>query len=146
MNKVRYGDGDTQFNWIPTQAISGTTPIVSVPIIDMRDMDSIGVQLITTGTITGTWLIEASNDYMGASNGNAYGQVNNGTATGTFTPVTAHFSVAVAGTAIANPSGSATNQYAQTPNGMRCRALRITFTPASGAGNVTALVNAGSWS
>lgn len=141
---MRYGDGGDCI-WIPTQAISGTTPIVSAVIPDVRDYDAIGMQLITTGTVAGTWLIEGSNDFVAASNGNAYGSTSNGTATGTWSDVTAHFSKAVAGTAIANPAGSATSQFAQTPNGLRCRCLRITFTPSSGAGNVTVLGNMKSW-
>lgn len=144
--KLRYGDGN-DCNWIATQAISGVTPVVGV-VVDMRDYDCAGVQLVTTGTVAGTWLIEASNDYIPRQNGNAYGAVSStlDTAQGTFTDVTAQFSKAVAGTAIANPAGAATNQYAYTPNGIRCRALRITFTPSAGAGNVSALGQAGSWS
>jgi len=141
---MRYGDGE-DCQLIATQAVSGTTPIVS-RVVDMRDFDDIGLQLITTGTVAGTWLIEASNDFVAAMNGNAYGSISNGTSpVGTFTDCTAFFTKAAAGTAIANPSGAATAQYAKPLHGIRCRALRITFTPSAGAGNVTCLGNAHCW-
>lgn len=142
--KLRYGDGNDCI-WIATQAISGTTPIVS-NVIDMRDFDSVGLQLITTSTVAGTWLIEMSNDFVATMNGNAYGQVSNGAATGTWTDCTALFLKAAAGTAIANPAGTATSQYAQPRDFIRCRALRVTFTPSGGAGNVSLFGSAGSWS
>jgi len=141
MADMFYGDGDS-CNTIPTQAISGTTPVVS--FVEMRRLDDVSFQLITSGTVAGTWLIEASNNFVAAMNGNAYGSVSNGTATGTFTDVTAMFTVP-AGTAIVNPAGSTTNQFVMPKTRMRCRTLRITFTPSAGAGNVTALVNAKSW-
>lgn len=141
----RFGDGNDCL-FTPTQAISGTTPVVSNSI-DMRPFHDVGLQLITSGTITGTWLIEASNDFVPATNGNVYGAVSGGTTpVGTWTDVTAFFTKAAAGTAIANPAGAATNQYCKPFHGIRCRALRVTLTPASGAGNVTVLGNAASWS
>lgn len=137
--KLRYGDGE-DCKIIPTQAISGTTPVVS-NVLDMRDFPAVGLQLITTSTVAGTWLIEASNDFVAAGNGNAYGAVSNGTATGTWSDVTAMFIKAAAGTVIANPAGSATNQYCQPRDFIRCRALRVTLTPSGGAGNVEVLAN-----
>ena len=141
--KLRYGDGD-QCYLTPTQAISGTTPVVSA-VLGMWDFDSVGLQLITSGTITGTWLIEASNDFTPQTNGSGYGQASSDTPAGTWSDVTALFLKAAAGTAIANPAGSATNQYCQPRDFIRCRALRVTLTPASGSGNVTVLCNAGSF-
>jgi len=143
--KLRYGDGNDCF-FMALQAISGTTPVVS-NVIDMRDFDSVGLQLISTGTVAGTWLIEMSNDYVPRQNTNSYGQVSStlDTAQGTFTDCTALFLKAAAGTAIANPAGSATSQYAQPRDFIRCRALRITFTPSSGAGNVAVYGNAGAF-
>lgn len=135
--KYRYGDGE-DCNFIPAQAISGTTPIVEeFPFL--CDIDNVGLQLISTGTVTGTWLIEVSNNYVPASNGSgSYGQMA-GDTTAVWSDITAGFSPA-----ISNPAGSATNQYVQAL--LAARAMRITFEPASGAGNIQVLGFAKSFS
>lgn len=143
--KLLYGRGD-ESKFITLQAISGTTPIVG-KVVDMQDFDSVGLQLISTGTVAGSWKIEISNNYVPQQNSNSYGQVSAtaDTAEGTFTDVTALFLIAAAGTAIAAAAGSATSQYAQPRDFIRCRCLRVTFTPTSGAGNVACYGTAGSW-
>lgn len=127
------------------QAISGTTPIVSIlpgPLNPMLSLD-----LFSTGTVTGTWLIESSNTYRGG--GQSDGDV---VQAGNWTDITAAFRTpnATTGTAIANPAGSATHQYVEYMGnagmGFCGRSLRITFTPASGAGNIGFGVNCNGYS
>lgn len=113
---------------IPVQAISGTTPIVS----DARpidNLDGVGLQLITTGTVAGTWLIEGSNNYVS----NKIPNLNqNAQASGIqWSDITALFG------SVTQPAGSATSQFRQC-HPLVCRFVRVTFTPSSGAGNVSA--------
>jgi len=140
--RLAYGDGE-DCNFTPLTAISGTTPIVS-RVIDMRNFDDVSLQLISSGGSL-VWLIEASNDFVAATNGTAYGSISNGTSpVGTFTDITAMFTVP-AGTAIVNPSGAALAQFVMPKTRLRCRALRITATPSAGSGNVSVLGNCSCW-
>lgn len=113
---------------IPVQAISGTTPIVS-DVCSLDNLDGVGLQLVTTGTVAGTWKIEASNNYVS----NKIPNLNqNAQASGIqWSDVTALFGT------ITQPAGSATSKFYQC-HPLVCRFLRVTFTPTSGAGNVSA--------
>jgi len=134
-DKRVYGLGD-ESNFMPATAISGTTPIVSA-IIPMAAHDSVGLQLITTGTVAGAWKVEVSSNYVGTTNGSQYGAI---TASGDWTTIpNSEFSPA-----ITDPAGSATSQYVQAD--LTCRNARITFTPASGAGNAQVIGFCKSWS
>ena len=116
---------------IALQAISGTTPIVG-DIKDLSNLDGCCFQLITTGTVAGAWKVEVSNDYVTA---NIRPVTNNGpqaAATAHWTDITSQFSPA-----ITNPAGSATSQFVQMYPFVG-RSVRVTFTPASGAGNAYA--------
>jgi hypothetical protein len=117
------------------QTISGTTPIVQIlpgPLSPMLSLD-----LFSTSTVAGTWLIEASNTFLdGTASDDSF------TNTGAWTDITAAFKTpnASTGTAIASPAGSATHQYVEymgNPGMGFCgRKLRVTFTPTSGAGKI----------
>lgn len=141
---VRYGDGN-DYIWLPSTAIADTTPVVS-RVIWLGDFNQVALQLITTGTITGTWLIEGSNNHVPAtsaspgaslSNIDIYGEAADVTVD--WTDITALFVKAAAGTAVSNPAGSATNIPAYNKDPLGFRSLRITITAASGSG--TARVN-----
>lgn len=93
-----------------TANISDTVARVST-MLPILYYDYVGMQLVTTGTLTGTWAIEVSN--------------NNGT---DWSAITAAFSPA-----FTNPAGSATSQYGQCVP-IVAGALRVTFTPSAGAG------------
>ncbi len=134
-NKERFGDGEDRF-FLPFTTISGTTAIPG-RVIDLRRYDSSGMQFISTGTVAGTWLVEVSNDYVPTMNGNAYGEIANAGHWSTIP--NAQFSPAIA-TVVSGGS----SQPVQA--NLTFRAMRITFTPTSGAGQVAVLGFAKSWS
>lgn len=145
--KLVYGLGNDSV-WIPTQAIVGTTPIVSKVIMALQNADHVALQLITTSTVAGGWLIEGSNDFtppsgVGGANIDIYGEA---ASTGTWSDITLAFVKAAAGTAIAAVLTGGSNQPAWPMQPLSFRAMRVTFTPTSGAGNVTCLGFAKSWS
>ena len=120
-------------------AISGTTPIV-LDVKDLSHLDGCSFQMVndTGSTVTGTWKIEASNNYSSTKVPNL-----NQNATRfppIWTDVTAGFKT-LGGSAITNPSGSAMSQYVQAYP-LVAGAVRVTFTPASGAGTITVLYRA----
>jgi len=112
---------------IPTQAIVGATPIVS-PVITTDVIDLLSLQLITTGTVAGTWTMQASNDYISTPMGEL----------GDPSQSTGHFS-SYTGFTFAAPTGSPTSAILEK-SGFGPRAFTLTFTPSSGAGNVTAIM------
>lgn len=130
MTGYRRGDGD-DYKVIPSTTVSGTTPIVSA-VVDIRDLDSIGFQLITTGSVAGAWTFAASNNFQPEGIA-SYGQIPT---MGDWSDVTALFAPAAVTTA--------SNQSKQA--NLRARSIRATFTPTSGAGTVRANTNAKSWS
>jgi hypothetical protein len=113
---------------VPAQAISGTTPIHGI-FPGALDFSAFGFQMITTGTVAGTWIVEASNNYIVQG----YDAVS---ATGTWDDVT---SLLNATPTVA--AGSPTDQYRQIA-AYAGRAIRVTFTPSSGAGNVQCFMTA----
>lgn len=104
---------------------SGTTPISG--IFEGADkFNEFGMQLITTGTIAGTWTI-------GGSNNHSTGGLNELAATGTFPDISSLLNAAFSAV---TTGGS--DQYRQmTFDG---RAFKLTFTPTSGSGTVTAII------
>lgn len=109
-------------------AASGTTPIVQVMPLSVENLDTAGFVFVTTGNLTGAWLIEASNDYVSA---NLPG-LNQTPNAGHWADVTALF----------GPSGFATvaaasSKYAQNTSALGARHLRITFTPATNSGTIS---------
>jgi hypothetical protein len=107
----------------------------------MREANQIAMQMLTTGTVAGTWLVEGSNNYV-AAGANSYGAI---AAAGEWTDITAAFITNIDNDPIANPSGSPLEQPAWNRDPLGWRDVRITFTPASGAGNVTLLGYAKGW-
>ena len=103
-------------------AISGTPPNVTpgTPL----GAGAVSHQLATTGTVAGSWKIEVSNK-PGVENDNSDASPSDVTA-GFQTP---------AGVAIAAAAGSPTSQFVQS-SFVKAGAMRVTFTPTSGAGNV----------
>lgn len=96
----------------------------------MQHFDNIGLVLKTTGTVAGTWLIEASCNYVSLR----APTLNNSTQAGNDVWADCH----VVFNAITQPSGTALTQYIQNTSEFAGQFLRITFTPSSGAGNVAA--------
>ena len=147
MTKDTAGDGTASVVLVST-AISGTTPIVSGPI-DVRDQDAVSLQLIVASGTTphGTWTIDASNDFVpgvtsgavGGSSSGAYGAPANA---GTWSSVTALFSRPTTIAAVTDN----TTQYVQADPHLDARHIRITFTPASGSGNVQVNCYMKNWS
>lgn len=113
--------------------VSDTNPHVQADPLVLGHTTFVGIQLTTTGTLTGgaatAWVIEGSNDF--APNGDM-GQLPNA---GTWVNVTAYFTPAL----VAVLTGGS-KQYVQAQ--MACRALRVTFTATGGTGNATAIFNA----
>ena len=145
--KDTYGNGGEELV-IPVTAISGTTPIVSRPI-DCRDKDAVALQLVVAGGTSpnGAWLVEAALDFVpavtsggvgGASSG-SYGAPAN---PGTWSDITALFSRP---TTIAAVTNNITSYHQADPH-LDARHIRITFTPASGSGNVSAQIYMKNWS
>src|SRR6478736_10053191 len=115
-----YGDENVL---IPVTAVSGTTPIVS-RIKDLQSMDGLSAQLITTGTVAGTWLVEVSNNYSPAGTA----QLLQRAYAGDWSTITnASFSPAIA----AVISGGTSQPVQMAP--FMWRWARFTFTPSSGA-------------
>lgn len=114
---------------MPSQAISGTTPIVVGPF-HVEHLDNIALVLKSTGTVAGTWLIEASCNYVNT----AFPGLNNSTQSGNDVWADAH----VVFSTITQPTGTPLTEYVQTTSDFAAMAFRLTFTPTSGAGNVAA--------
>lgn len=126
MARIVYGNG-SENNFL-TASISNTTP-VTTDAMDAREADFVGVQLVTA-TVSGSWKIEVSNDYViGGSGG--YGQAQNA---GTWSDITTAFFPAIAAV-VSGVSGE--NQYVQAE--ICTRAIRYTFTPTSGTGTAKAI-------
>ena len=134
-----YQGSDGMLPAVGGQTIVGTTPIVMNIQGPINVNTSLG--LFSTGTVTGTWLIEASNDF---TIGPSYNVNDNA---GNWTDITAAWRTpdATTGTAIVNPSGSALHTYVEYMGNPGCgfgaRSLRVTFTPSSGAGKAGIAVN-----
>lgn len=112
------------------QHITDTTPFVSEPMC-LDNLDGCSFQLITDGssTLSGDYKVEVSNNYVSdktpnLNQGQQIGQVKWSDITSQFSP------------SITSPAGSDTNQYVQAYP-LVARHIRITFTPASGAGDLT---------
>jgi hypothetical protein len=129
MKKNIYGDQASQNILIPVQAISGTTPIVAK--LNMQNMDRVALVLVTTSTVAGAWTIGASNDYQ-----QPQGLANKQAASGAFGSITTLAEPTIA----AVVSGGST-QAVQIPR-FGWGAISVTFTPTSGAGNVSAFIMA----
>lgn len=142
MLKRTYGKGNegVLFN----QATSGTTPIVS-RVISMENMDTASLQLITDAAGTGAWKVEASNDWQpGEAGGPAYGQVP-GKTTAALAVTAAHFSDVTAAFVPAIVAVTTTSSQG-TQAAFDWRALRVTYTPATGTATAICLLNAKSMS
>lgn len=101
--------------------VSGTTPI-HFYFSGALDFTLIGLQLITNGAGTGAWTVYASNNYRQ----NGYDQL---AATGTWDDCTSLLNSAPAAVA------AASDQYRQITD-FAAAGLRVTYTPATGAGTV----------
>lgn len=123
MASIVYGNGTE--NIFLSASIPGTTTPVTTGAMDAREADFVSAQLVTA-TVSGSWKIEVSNDYViGGSGG--YGQAQNA---GTWTDITASFTPALV--AVVSGTAATENQAARGPSSDR--AIRYTFTPSSGTG------------
>jgi hypothetical protein len=119
---------------IITTGADGSAEVAGSDLVDEEfDPETVTAILIhAEDPATGTWLIEASNNY--APGGIApYGQVST---SGDWSDVTAKFDIDTSITAASNQMGQAN---------LRCRVLRATFTPTDGEGTVRANGNAKGW-
>lgn len=104
--------------------IVGTTPIPFT--IEISNLDNLSFQLNTTGTVAGAWTFQADNRYSTDAQFNA--AVNAGTWPAM--PTSLFSTVAAA-------AGAPTDQYVQSLVPIAARAIRVTFTPTSGAGTAS---------
>lgn len=120
------GDNATTYILIPTQTNSGTTPIPSAAD-PMHNFDTLSLVLVTTLTVAGAWKVEASNDFSGQS-----GLQNRQSNAGTWGDVSSLCQPALAPVV----SGGSKQAVQIAPFGWG--AVRVTFTPTSGSGAVSA--------
>jgi hypothetical protein len=142
MQKRAYGRGNEGL--LMFSATSGTTPVVS-RIMSLENIDVVGAQLITDAAGTGAWKVEVSNDYDPAETGGPpYGQVP-GTQSSTTAASTAHWSDITSGF---SPSIAAVTAASSQPIQMTVgfRAIRFTYTPATGTANAIVIAFGKSYS
>ena len=127
MAKYSFGSSMHEGFFFDRKAVSTTTALVSQTYM-LEKLEGVSVQLVTTATVAGAWLIEISNDFQGP--------MDNATPTGTahYTDVTALFLPTIGAV-----SSGGSNQFAQIPY-LAARAWRVTFTPSGGTGTVSAYV------
>lgn len=109
-------------------AVSGTTPIGPF-VTPCINYDELSYQIVTTGTVTATILIEGSNDYVPA-----LGAPGQSGSAGHWSDITAKFKGADDNGPV-DPAGSPTSQIVAADKLPTW--CRITVTPASGSGTVT---------
>lgn len=133
MQKIGFGtDGRFIANIPVSIALPTTTPGVASAIVELRDVDAFSIQLISrsrVGAFTGTWLIEASNNYAPASGGTFYNQP---AYAGDWNDVTSLFTPAV--TTAIGADASQIVEPTRVPNGWR--AIRISATRTGGTSAV----------
>lgn len=115
-------------------ALDGSVSIVGGPIwLAPDNINNWSMQVVTTGTLTGTFTFEASNDPRARQTASSTDQT-----AAQWTDVTS----ALVGT-ITNPSGSTTNQVIINKTSVPWSGafLRMKYTKSSGAGTVTAYFN-----
>lgn len=103
-------------------SVSDTTPIVS-RIVPMVGLQIASFQLIAPGSLAGTWLIEASNDY-------STGGMSQPPYTGRWGDIRSTTDPAIPNA----PGGSTAQNVFVFTQPLTCRALRVTFTPTGGTG------------
>ncbi len=94
---------------------------------------------VTEPSLVGSWKIEISNDYAGASNGGSFGQAPDA---GHWTDITALYTSPSIAAVVAAPSATR-SQYAQGQ--LTVRNLRVTFTSTAGRGFPLALGKNQNW-
>jgi hypothetical protein len=119
-------------NTLLKQAISGTTPIKS-KWYGVGELTKVGLQLSTTGTVTGAWSIQGSN-LLGADGFDDQEAALGADITGTFRLTGNGLVSATAdGGGITSPS----SEYAQVDD-LLVGYIRVVFTPTGGEGSVVA--------
>ena len=141
MSRNIFGNYNREGRLIDAVTIVGTTPIVGPQPSGgqyLEGLDGLCLQLVSSGssggTVAGAWLIEASNDFSGGG----APTLNDSSSGGTWSDITALFKTPSGGAIAAVVSGG-TNQFAQVTSRLFARAIRVTFTPTGGAGNVSCL-------
>jgi hypothetical protein len=123
------------FNSLLNQAVTGGTSPIKSPWVGLGTQKQHSLQLSTTGTLTGTWKIEASN-VAGAD-------TLDDPEAALPADVTAAF-LGAGGTAPANPTGAPTSQLVACAgdNSLIITGyLRASFTRVSGSGTILAALN-----
>lgn len=126
---------------INAYTVVGTTPIVAYLNLDHFDAFSLGLSTVGAALV-GAWKVEVSNDAQIAQTSN----LNVETDAGHWTDITALFSSTV-GARYYPAIAAVTTTSSQHVEGGPCAhgLMKITFTPASGAGTVTLAVRAKGW-
>lgn len=104
------------FTIIPTQAVSGS---VTSAVTNIFFKDNIGIQLVWTGTLAGTFAVQISADYSAD------------TKTGNWTSITLN--------PVPTAAGSADNAYVDITQ-ISAPFIRVVFTYSSGSGNLTGTI------
>ncbi len=104
-----------------------------------------GLYIIPPGTLVGSWLIEASDDWVGPGQAAIWDMPTWGTEH--WNDITAAFT-GPGGTAVAAvvAAPSATRSQFVTAVGLTARAIRVTFTGTSGTGRAAAFISGGNYS
>lgn len=113
------------FPIIPTQAVSGD---VTSLVTDLYNKDNVSIQYVWTGTLSGSFSVQTSNDYVPNPNGGLSAVPLNAGNWST---------VSIGSGAVA--LGSADNGTLDM-NELSARYLRTIFTYTSGTGNLTATI------
>lgn len=111
-----------QYNLLPAGDMSQAT--LTSQVCNINQLDNIGIQLVFTGTPTGTFQVQISADY----NQDNYGNVLNA---GDWTPITLSSSPVA--------SGSAGNVYIDMAE-LSAPWLRVVYTKVSGTGTLNVWV------
>jgi len=106
--------------------VSDTT-VQTSHVTFLNTLDNISYQLISTGTVAGAWTVEVSNNYTPGLGDN---QAPN---SGNWVDITSLF------TTVNAVTSGGSDQYIEKSSGLiGARAIRVKFTPTSGAGTVSA--------
>lgn len=104
------------FRIIPTQAVSGN---VTSSVTNVFFKDNIGIQLVWTGTLAGTFAVQISADYVPD------------TGVGTWTSITL--------SPVPTAAGSPDNAYIDITQ-ISAPFIRVVFTHSGGSGNLTGTI------
>lgn len=124
---------------LSTTGTTGTTPVVSKNE-GLAGARIVSFVLVANGTLDGAWKVEVSNDVTGPGTGIT--ELGQPATAGVWVDITAAFVPAIV--AVAHGTVATQTQYIQC-NPLGARAVRVTFTPTAGTGNVQVIVGGGEY-